>query len=232
VSHTQQLFTKADLFMDTEEMDTIPDDEIIKYNDEIILHAWRMKIIDIANYYKLQIINKGGLVAFQDLQLAFRVVDKDLEIANEINDTPATQALSLVREILSRLENMAAIDDVNHRPELDPYLPYPGRFEENLRPIMDKYRKQAIDCYLISKITSVSNENQNQHIQDPIYESEHKPVKLLSEPWRKSRPNKQKRDKIIWEMRQAGNTWEEISETAKCGETTAKESYKKMRDLT
>ena len=52
------------------------------------------------------------------------------------------------------------------------------------------------------------------------------PVSL--EPWRRSRPYQRERDKIIWESRQEGYTWEQIAELADCGITTAKEVYKRL----
>jgi hypothetical protein len=48
-------------------------------------------------------------------------------------------------------------------------------------------------------------------------------------PWMKSLPNKRDRDKIIWESREDGKTWEDVSEAAKCGESTAKEVYKRLK---
>jgi hypothetical protein len=54
---------------------------------------------------------------------------------------------------------------------------------------------------------------------------------LRKEPWKLSRPNKQARDKIIWEMRQSNDTWENIAERADCGISTAKENYDRMQEI-
>jgi hypothetical protein len=52
------------------------------------------------------------------------------------------------------------------------------------------------------------------------------------EPWKSSRPSKKQRDKIIWELREAGETWEKIAEKADCGTSTAKENYERMKQNT
>lgn len=49
-----------------------------------------------------------------------------------------------------------------------------------------------------------------------------------AEPWKSSPPDKQERDKTIWEHRNLGYTWEQVAEFANCGVSTAKERYKDM----
>lgn len=49
------------------------------------------------------------------------------------------------------------------------------------------------------------------------------------EPWKQSSKEKQGRDKIIWEARQALETWEKTAELANVSVTTAKESYNRMQ---
>jgi hypothetical protein len=49
-----------------------------------------------------------------------------------------------------------------------------------------------------------------------------------AEPWKHSPPDKQERDRAIWEHRNLGYTWEQVAEIAKCGVSTAKERYKDM----
>ncbi|HLO17386.1 MAG TPA: hypothetical protein VK206_21310 [Anaerolineales bacterium] len=49
-----------------------------------------------------------------------------------------------------------------------------------------------------------------------------------AEPWKHSPPDKQERDRTIWEYRNLGYTWEQVAEVAKCGVSTAKERYKDM----
>jgi hypothetical protein len=56
------------------------------------------------------------------------------------------------------------------------------------------------------------------------------------EPWQKSRPNKRERDKIIWNMREDGSTWEEIAaelanQSLHTAVSTIKENYSKMKEL-
>jgi hypothetical protein len=52
------------------------------------------------------------------------------------------------------------------------------------------------------------------------------------EPWRQSPPEKQERDKTIWEARQSGNTWERTAELAgRCGVSTAKDAYARMQQI-
>ncbi len=53
--------------------------------------------------------------------------------------------------------------------------------------------------------------------------------KTYPQPWLRSRPRDQDRDKSIWESREAGNTWEKVAEDANCGITTAKEAYARMK---
>jgi hypothetical protein len=49
-----------------------------------------------------------------------------------------------------------------------------------------------------------------------------------AEPWKKSPPDKQERDRTIWEHRNLGYTWEQVAEFARCGVSTAKERYRDM----
>jgi hypothetical protein len=52
------------------------------------------------------------------------------------------------------------------------------------------------------------------------------------EPWKQSPPDKQERDRIIWEARQSSNTWEKTAELAgHCGVSTAKEAYTRMQRI-
>lgn len=50
----------------------------------------------------------------------------------------------------------------------------------------------------------------------------------LAEPWRASSPDKMERDRIIWERRNLGDTWEQVAEKAQCGISTAKDRYRDM----
>jgi ERCC4-type nuclease len=52
---------------------------------------------------------------------------------------------------------------------------------------------------------------------------------LKQEPWQLSKISKRDRDKIIWELRNEGATWEHIAEIADCGIQTAKENFAKMK---
>jgi hypothetical protein len=49
-----------------------------------------------------------------------------------------------------------------------------------------------------------------------------------AEPWTNSPPDKQERDRTIWEHRNLGYTWEQVAEIANCGVSTAKERYRGM----
>jgi hypothetical protein len=49
-----------------------------------------------------------------------------------------------------------------------------------------------------------------------------------AEPWKKSPPDKQERDRTIWEHRNLGYTWEQVAAQAGCGVSTAKERYRDM----
>ncbi len=51
------------------------------------------------------------------------------------------------------------------------------------------------------------------------------------EPWRLSMPSKRRRDKIIWELREAGEIWQNIAEKADCGISTARDNYTKMKKI-
>lgn len=48
-------------------------------------------------------------------------------------------------------------------------------------------------------------------------------------PWMKSKPKNRERDRLIWELREEGHTWEEIAEKANCGVTTARYVYKRLK---
>ena len=54
---------------------------------------------------------------------------------------------------------------------------------------------------------------------------------VINEPWRKSPPKKQGRDKAIWESREACNTWEDVAEAADCAVSTAKDNYFRMKKM-
>jgi hypothetical protein len=49
-------------------------------------------------------------------------------------------------------------------------------------------------------------------------------------PWINSPPEKQVRDKQIWELRNENVSWESIAETAGCGVSTAREAYSRMEN--
>jgi len=66
----------------------------------------------------------------------------------------------------------------------------------------------------------------------PIEQSEIKPKENDLEPWRRSRPKKQERDRKIWEHRNADNTWEDVAEYAACSVSTAKIKYELLQEIT
>jgi hypothetical protein len=79
-----------------------------------------------------------------------------------------------------------------------------GEYDQNLSETMEQYENKLVE------IRSIVNE-------------------LNRYPWQKSRPYKRDRDKIIWDMREEGYTWEQIAEKANCGVSTAKEVYDKLK---
>jgi hypothetical protein len=80
-------------------------------------------------------------------------------------------------------------------------------------------------------IEAIDQGKENSHIGEPVIK--HSPTAgkniVNIEPWRKSPPKKQVRDKAIWEFREAGNTWEDVADAANCAVSTAKDNYFRMK---
>jgi len=80
-------------------------------------------------------------------------------------------------------------------------------------------------------IEAIDQGRDNSYTGEPVIKHLPPPGKKINitEPWRKSPPKKQDRDKAIWEFREAGNTWEDVAEAANCAVSTAKDNYFRMK---
>ena len=97
-------------------------------------------------------------------------------------------------------------------------------------PVMATGTQIPVDVYFLEQKHD-EEERRHREIMDAIgWKSSENRLEdhIKTEPWQYSRPKYRERDKIIWEMREKNNTWEDIANSADCGITTAKENYQKM----
>lgn len=109
-----------------------------------------------------------------------------------------------------------------------PPLPKVAPHHERLRELVDS-QVLSSPANLLFLYRDQFNKQSNISKQNPTQTQE-------SEPWKLSRPSKQERDKIIWEMRNKNHTWEEIldeldSKNITTGISTLKENYDRMKEL-
>jgi hypothetical protein len=93
----------------------------------------------------------------------------------------------------------------------------------------------AIEPYVmeILKVLFVDCPETDERQAQPIKQPEETTILETKkpEPWKQSRPKYRDRDKAIWESREDGNTWEDVAELADCGETTAKDNYRRLKRI-